>query len=668
MTNFLHRFAGLLLLVTTATAAFAQPIPNPNTASPKQAADFLRRMGAVITDDDQGNPITFQMPETIGLSDQAWPFVARLTTLQDLDLGGGEMTSERMKLLQPLTQVRMLSLFGGKIDSQSMANLVGMRELETLYLYRTPLDDSAIPWIAKLPKLTHLNMFDTSLTDKGLDHMTKCKKLQHVSLGNSLVGNFPESRFTEAGLERLRDALPGAIISIWGIPGNFDRPTVVAGPEHDKGQPKPPTKIPTAKPADDLAKDKTGHDWPGFLGPTGDSKSTETGLLTDWRQRLPKLVWHKKVGTGFAAPSISLGRLLLYHRVRTEDAQQRFQERLSCYQSETGNPLWQVDFPTEYRDINGYGDGPRCTPVIDNNRIYLFSPEGILRCLQLVDGKTIWEVDLASQLEIDLQTYGVGSTPVVHGNRLIVIAGGRRESTGDAGVVVLDKLTGVFQYGVGDDDASYASPRVVRSGNRNWAFAYMRDGLLVFDPDRGKVDSQFTWHSRVAGSVNAATPVVKDDQVFISESYSTGGVMLRFSDSSLTPIWQDNKRNRDKIMANHWATSIHHNGFLYGCNGRHSYSGTLKCVDWNTGAVRWEQEMKNRTSMVYADGHFFTLGENGALTVSQATPSGYIETGRIDKTNAEVLPSYPAWAAPVLAHGMLYVRGKNELICYDVGE
>ena len=110
------------------------------------------------------------------------------------------------------------------------------------------------------------------------------------------------------------------------------------------------------------------------------------------------------------------------------------------------------------------------------------------------------------------------------------------------------------------------------------------------------------------------------------------------------------------------------NGFLYGCNGRHSYSGTLKCVDWNTGAVRWEQEMKNRTSMVYADGHFFTLGENGALTVSQATPSGYIETGRIDKTNAEVLPSYPAWAAPVLAHGMLYIRGKNELICYDVGE
>ena len=511
-------------------------------------------------------------------------------------------------------------------------------------------------------------MFDTNLSDKALDRLAKCSQLKHVSLGNSMVAGFAESRFTESAAERLRDALPNAVISMWGIPDNFDRPTVVAGPEQKKNQSAALTTTPSISPAVDLANNKTGQDWPGFLGPTGDSKSTETGILTDWRTRLPKLAWHKKVGTGFAAPSVSQGRLFLYHRVRAEDenAQQRFRERLSCYQSETGEELWQVDFPTDYCDISGYGDGPRCTPVIDGNRLYLFSPEGILRCLQIVDGKLIWQVDLATQLEINLQTYGIGSTPIVHGNRLIVAAGGRSESVGDVGVVALDKLTGVFQYGIGDDDASYASPRIVRRDNRNWGFAFMRDGLFVFDPDRGKVDGQFTWHSRVAGCVNAATPVIKDDQVFISEAYSTGGVMLRFSTSPPTAVWQDNKRTRDKIMANHWATSVEHNGFLYGCSGRHSHSGTLKCVDWNTGTVRWEQKMKNRTSMVFASGHFFTLGENGALTVFQATPTGYIETGRIDKSNAKVLPSYPAWASPVLAHGMLYVRGKSELLCYDL--
>ena len=267
---------------------------------------------------------------------------------------------------------------------------------------------------------------------------------------------------------------------------------------------------------------------------------------------------------------------------------------------------------------------------------------------------------------MDLLTYGVGTTPIVHGNRLIVIAGGTQESVGDVGVVILDKLTGVFQQGIGDNDASYASPRIVRRGDRNWAFAFMRDGLLLFDPDRGKVDGQFTWHSQVAGSVNAATPVIKDDQVFVSESYSGGGVMLRFSAAGLTSVWQDSKRTRKKIMANHWATSIEHDGFLYGCSGRHSSNGTLKCVEWNTGTVRWEKEIRNRTSMVYANGHFFTLSENGTLTVFKATPNGYVETGRVDKTNAEVLPSYPAWTAPVLSRGLLYIRGKNELLCYDL--
>ena len=666
MTSERKGFLAVFLWLCAVGTSYAQAIPDPQTATPKQAADFLRQMGAVITDDDRGVPIEFQMPETVGLSDQAWPFIARLTTLQDLDLGGGEMTSERMRLLKPLTRVRNLSLFGGKIDSASLKNLLGMSHLETLYLYRTPLNDDAIVWISQIKSLKHLNMFDTYLTDQGLDRLTSCKQLEHISLGNSLVENFPQSHFSKEGLEKLRDALPNTVISMWGIPGSFDRPTVIAGPKHKTLRTPSPIKISAAQSANDLATRKSGHDWQAFLGPTGDSKSTESDLLTNWSERLPKLLWHKKVGTGFAAPAVSRGRLLIYHRVRSSAKGEGFAERLSCYHSETGDELWQVDFPTNYRDVNGYGDGPRCTPIIDENRVYLFSPEGVLRCLQIVDGKTLWEVDLASQLEIDLLTYGIGSTPVIHGKRLIVIAGGRRESVGDAGVVVLDKLTGVLLFGVGDDDASYASPRIISRENRNWAFAYMRDGLLVFDPDRGTIDGEYTWHSKVAGAVNAATPVIKDDQVFISESYSVGGVMLRFSDKGLTPIWQDTRRNRDKIMANHWATSIEHNGYLYGCSGRHSYSGTLKCVDWNTGAVRWQHAMKNRTSMVLANGHFFVLGENGALTVFQATPERYTETGRIDKTNAKILPSFPAWAAPVLARGMLDVRGKHELLCYDI--
>ena len=661
-------FSGLLFSGLLCSAASGQGIPDPRTATPQQAADFLSRSGAVFTTDDSGRYIGFQMPETRGLHEQNWPYFARLTDLQDLDWGALTPENQHLQYLRPLTKMRNLNLFGCPIDSIALQNITGMQQLETLYLYRTFVDDDAIPHIAQLKNLKRLNLFDTFLSDEGLDQLAQCKQLRYLTIGNSHAGNFPESSFTDAGVKRLRDALPETKIFIWGKTDRHDTPMLVSA-SATREKVKRSTNLNPMKvsQADNLASRTVGNDWAAFLGPTGDGKSGETNLRTDWNTQLPKLRWHKKVGIGFAAPSIAKGRLLLYHRVRTDDpkARSRFAERLACMHAETGEDLWKVDFLTQYEDLSGYGDGPRCTPVIDGDQVYLLSPEGMLRCLQLVDGKSIWEVDLAREFQLNFIMYGVGSTPVVHDNRLIVAVGGKHESVGHVGLVAFDKRTGVFQFGVGDDDANYASPKLVRHAGRDWCFAFMRDGLVAFDPNNGDIDAQFTWRSNVAGSVNAASPVVKDNQVFITESYTNGGAMLHFAPGKLTPIWKDT-RKREKIMASHWATPIEHNGFLYGCSGRHSAHGALKCVDWATGTTRWEEKMSNRTSMIYADGHFISLGENGRLRCIRVTPDGFQETGRIDKENAQVLSSYPAWAAPVLSHGLLYIRGKHELICYDL--
>lgn len=657
----------LISLVVIGVDVGAQGIPDPKTATPQQAAEFLKRAGAVLTTDDQGRYVGFQMPETLGLHEQTWPYFARLVDLQDLDLGASSPQNHHLQYLRPLTKMRNLNLFGCPIDSIALKNITGMQQLETLYLYRTFIDDDAIVYIAQLKNLKRLNLFDTFLSDKGLQQLEQLKQLRFLTIGNSYAGKFPESSFTDAGVERLRKALPQTKIYRWGNTERHDTPVVVSQ-RSSKVRNKKAASLSVAKVqvAENLATRQQGDDWSSFLGPSGDGKSTETGLLTDWNRQAPKLRWHQRIGTGFAAPSISKGRLLLYHRVRNEKPGFRFAERLSCMNAETGKLLWKIDYPTEYEDLSGYGDGPRCTPVIDGDRVYLLSPEGMLRCLQLVDGKSIWEVDLAREFELNFIMYGVGSTPIVHGNQLIVAVGGNHESVGEVGMVAFDKRTGVFRFGVGDDDANYASPRIIRHGGRNWCFAFMRSGLMAFDPDSGNIDAQFPWASNVAGSVNAATPVVKGDQVFITESYTNGGAMLRFSGKSLTPVWKDTHKRREKTMASHWATPIEHNNFLYGCSGRHSAHGTLRCVDWMTGRIAWEEKMSNRTSMVYADGHFFSLGENGRLRVFRATADRYQETGRIDKHNAQVMPSYPAWAAPVLSHGLLYIRGKHELICYDL--
>ena len=99
---------------------------------------------------------------------------------------------------------------------------------------------------------------------------------------------------------------------------------------------------------------------------------------------------------------------------------------------------------------------------------------------------------------------------------------------------------------------------------------------------------------------------------------------------------------------------------------RHTVDGTLKCVDWNTGQTRWEQKVSDRGSLIFVDGHFINLGENGLVTLFKASPDGYIEVEKIDGKESGISPSYPAWTAPVISHGLLYLRGKHEIICYDL--
>ena len=469
--------------------------------------------------------------------------------------------------------------------------------------------------------------------------------------------------------------MPNTSIVYWGS-NNDQRELPDAGDsaakEKDKGKSLPkrianpkfrPTKV---KLAPNLATREQGHDWPVFLGPTGDGKSRETELNIDWNSKPPKLLWHIKTGSGFASPSVARGRLMLYHRVRNEEGPERFLERLSCIGSETGELLWQVDYPTSYEDLNGYGDGPRSTPVIDGDRVFILSPEGMLRCLQCADGKLLWDVNLKEDFNCDLVTYGVGTTPVVYGNRLFVIAGGKSDQGNEACVIALDKRNGIFEYGVGKSEASYATPVIHTHGGRPWCLAFAREGLLAFNPDTGKKDFEFPWKSNIAGSVNAATPVVVGDEVLISEAYSHGSGMLKLNPPTPSTVWSNKKSPRDDWIKLHWATPIFHDGAIFACSGRHSADGVLKCVDWKTGKLKWQQKTPDRCSLIYFDKHLISLGERGALTLIKANTNSYQELGRLDKTNAKHIPSYPVWTAPVLARGLLYIRGKHELICYDL--
>jgi len=433
---------------------------------------------------------------------------------------------------------------------------------------------------------------------------------------------------------------------------------------------------------------RRGTDWPQFLGPQRNGKSTETGLITPWPANGPRIVWEREVASGYGIGSISRGRY--FHFDRTDD-RLGGRARLVCCNAETGEELWKFEYETDFEDQLGYNNGPRCSPVIDGNRVYIYGAEGMLQCLRASDGELLWKLDTVAKYGVVQNFFGVGSTPVVDGNLLICMVGGSPpgsprlyDSGGDldgngTGIVAFDKFTGDEVYRITDELASYASPQLATINGRRWCFMFCRGGLVGFEPQTGKVDFHYPWRSQMLESVNASTPVVVDNQVFISETYQIGSSLLAVRPGGYDVIWKDEQRSRDKAMKTHWNTAIHVDGYLYGCSGRNPPDADLRCIRWSDGQVMWIQQeplaTRERSSLLLVDGHFVVLGEYGSLKLVRATPERYELVSeanllRNDESHPAFGPrpllKYPAWAAPILSHGLLLVRGDDRVVCLEL--
>jgi outer membrane protein assembly factor BamB len=414
-----------------------------------------------------------------------------------------------------------------------------------------------------------------------------------------------------------------------------------------------------------------GVDWPSFLGPSGDGKSPERGLAA-WPEKGPRVIWTMETGEGYAAPTVCRGRLLLFERVGNEAI-------CRCVLAETGKPLWSFRYLTNYRDKYNYDGGPRACPVTDGARVYLHGVEGMLHCLRLSDGQSLWKVDTFAAFGVVQNFFGVASAPRLAGDLLLVQVGGSppgstEEQFGSLAnngscIVAFDKTTGAVRYRTGEDLASYASPQLVTLQGKDVALILARQGLHGFDPASGKELFYHPFRSRLLESVNASNLVIRENQLLLSECYAQGSSLVKYQDGKLQQIWSHPPRRRDAGLACHWNTPILLDGFLYGCHGRQPNEAELRCIDWNTGQVKWRVypeargEALGRGSLTYADGHFFYVSEDGTLVLFKAQADRYQP---IASWTGKPLLSHPCWASPVLSHGLLYLRGQNSLVCVEV--
>ncbi len=238
-------------------------------------------------------------------------------------------------------------------------------------------------------------------------------------------------------------------------------------------------------------------------------------------------------------------------------------------------------------------------------------------------------------------------------------------------VLALDKTNGKLKYRVGNDLASYSSPLVKRVGDRDLGLAFVRSGLLGWDASSGQELFSYPWRAPTLESVNAAQPLVIDQQIFISETYAIGSVLLELAGDTPKVVWQDGDSRRTQSFRAHWSTPVLIDGYLYGCSGRNQPDADFRCVRLSDAKVMWTERRHERASVLLVDGYLVVLYENGELELIKPNTDKYEKVagthlGELQGPNGLPLLDSPCWAAPVLSHGLLYVRGNSSLLCFDL--
>jgi outer membrane protein assembly factor BamB len=386
------------------------------------------------------------------------------------------------------------------------------------------------------------------------------------------------------------------------------------------------------------------EDWSQWRGKSRDGISPETGLLKSWPKEGPKLLWKiTDAGAGFSGPAI-VGQRLYTMGLRGDT------EYVLCYNLADGKEVWKFANGGAYR--NSYGDGPRCTPTIDGERLYALGGNGDLCCLETATGKQVWKQNILQEYDGQNITWGISESPLIEGEMCIVTPGGSK-----ATMVALDKKTGKLLWtskdpSGGTEPAGYASPIAFTVDGERQVATFTSKGAYGV---RAR-DGQFLWrYDQVANNTaNIATPIFQEGKIFFTSDYGTGCTLLNLKAGGPATEVYFNRTT----MRNHHGGVVLIKGALYGFN-----SNQLACVDWATGKRLWQDRSVGKGSLCAADGYLYLLSEDGMVGLALASPQGYREISRFELPNRSEKPS---WTHPVISGGKLFLRDQQNIFCYDV--
>lgn len=382
-------------------------------------------------------------------------------------------------------------------------------------------------------------------------------------------------------------------------------------------------------------------EWSQWRGPNRDGVSAETGLLKDWPKGGPPQVW-RTTGAGNGYSSFSTSNGLLYTLGARGNA-----EYVMAFDRATGRKAWEHLNGRRFQ--NDRGDGPRSTPTVDGNRLYVLGGSGDLTCLESATGKRIWSINLVQKFGGVNPYWGYSESPLIVGDRILVNAGGSRAS-----IVAIAKADGATLWQQPGDEAGYSSPMLLRTGSLQQVVFFTGERALAVDARDGRL----LWSHQKASNrtANVATPIVRGTRVFVSSDYGTGAALLDVRAAGNIASATEVYFTRD--MRNHHASSVLVGDYLYGFS-----SSILTALRFDTGEMAWRDRSVGKGSLIFADDRLILYSERGVVGLAEASSAGYREHGRFTLAQQSGVDT---WSHPIVAGGLLVVRDQDSVYAYDV--
>ena len=386
-----------------------------------------------------------------------------------------------------------------------------------------------------------------------------------------------------------------------------------------------------------LASQCPGLDWPRWRGPDLNGISKETDWTAAWPKEGPKQLWKANVGLGFSSVTVSQGRV--YTMGNKDD-----QDTVYCFDAASGEEIWKHTY-REPLHPHYHEGGTTGTPTVDGTTVYTLSRKGNLSAFDGATGKVQWSKNIARELDLAVPEWGFSGSPLVEGDLLILNAG----TQGAA----INKKTAAAVWNTGKKASGYSTPVPFEANGRRAVALFGAQHLAAIEVKNGKEIWTFPW--KTSYDVNAADPVISGEKMFVSSGYRTGGALLTLAGGRPSVVW------KNQNMHNQFNTCVLIEDHLYGTSGQNGHAGDLRCVDFNTGEVKWKEGSAGLGALMAADGKLIVLSEKGELIIVEAATEKFKPLAR-----AQVLGG-KCWTTPVLSNGRIYCRNsQGALVCVDV--